>query len=169
MLREEDPPPLPHLMQHSPYNARHTNTSPRYCTEHRFDTLVILSMMNKMCFCGNDSINCNCNIAQNQGQEHFLPLTANSSTFANLWIMLLLSWQIVVWIVIFADREITQSLQRVQNLLKSKQFSGQLFNHTLRTKDTHIRFRYSSNPPCLHHLHCWNPDHYHYHPDHHEH
>ena len=30
MLREDDPPPLPHLMQHSPYNARHTNTSPRY-------------------------------------------------------------------------------------------------------------------------------------------
>lgn len=29
MLREDDPPPLPHLMQHSPYNARHTNTSPR--------------------------------------------------------------------------------------------------------------------------------------------
>ena len=83
--------------------------------------------------------------------------------------MLLLSWQIVVWFVIFADREITQSLQRVQNLLNSKQFSGQLFNHTLRTKDTHIRFRYSSNPPCLHHMHCWNHDHYRYHPDYHKH
>ena len=48
MLREDDPPPLPHLMQHSPYNARHTNTSPRYCTDHGFDTLVILGMMKIM-------------------------------------------------------------------------------------------------------------------------
>ena len=50
MLREDDPPPLPHLMQHSPYNARHTNTSPRYSTNHGFDTLVnvILGMMKIM-------------------------------------------------------------------------------------------------------------------------
>ena len=48
-----------------------------------------------LCFCGNDSINCNCNIAQNQGQEHFLPLTANSSTFANRLIMFLLAPQVL--------------------------------------------------------------------------
>ena len=53
MLREDDPPPLPHLMQHSPYNARHTNTSPRF-QNHDDDNDKIISIIFVFSICDFD-------------------------------------------------------------------------------------------------------------------